>query len=91
MIDKEIIFNKHSFEALGAISPSKYFCLKAMDEFAAKQATEFSKFIWRYVDRNTSEYLREINKGKLWHDGMKNHFSPEELYNLFLEEKTQNQ
>jgi hypothetical protein len=28
----EVIFNKHSFAALGAISPSKHFCIKAMLE-----------------------------------------------------------
>lgn len=31
---QEAVFNKHSWAELGAISPSKSFCLKAMDEWA---------------------------------------------------------
>lgn len=40
----EEIFNKHSFSAIGAISPSKDFCLKAMDEYAKQQAIAFVKY-----------------------------------------------
>lgn len=36
----EIIFNTHSWEAIGAISPSKDFCLKAMKEYAKEYATD---------------------------------------------------
>ncbi len=35
----ETIFNKHSWAALGAISPSKDFCLKAMEEYAQQEVT----------------------------------------------------
>jgi hypothetical protein len=34
MTMKEQIFNKHSFRELRAISPSKSFCLNAMEEYA---------------------------------------------------------
>lgn len=41
---KEEIFNKHSFAAIRAISPSKDFCLKAMVEYARQQVIEFDNW-----------------------------------------------
>ena len=41
---KDEIFNKHSWAALGAISPSKYFCLPAMDEYAEIEAIGFAEW-----------------------------------------------
>lgn len=44
----EEIFNEHSWSALGAISPSKNFCLLAMDEFADQ---EVAKEVEAYKER----------------------------------------
>ncbi len=49
MKTKEEVFNEHSFLAIGAISPSKDFCLKAMDEYAKQQSIEFDK--WKRENR----------------------------------------
>jgi hypothetical protein len=54
MKTKEEVFNEHSFLAIGAISPSKDFCLKAMDEYAKQQAIEFMKFVDAFYSQNVS-------------------------------------
>lgn len=39
----EEIFNEHSWSSLGAISPSKNFCLPAMREFAAQEVEAYKE------------------------------------------------
>lgn len=53
----EEIFNEHSWSALGAISPSKNFCLPAMDEFAAQ---EVAKEVEAYKRRLIAEIEKRI-------------------------------
>lgn len=49
-LKKEVIFNKHSFAAIGAISSSKGFCLDAMEEYAKpyKEIAELISSIFFY-------------------------------------------
>lgn len=80
-LGKEEIFNKRSWAALAAISPSKDFCLKAMQEYAdqekKKEAIAFEE--WRsfryYHNTRTDLYV------KIGFDDVK--YTREQLYELF--------
>lgn len=69
---KDEIFNKHSFSAIGAISPSKDFCLKAMDEYAKQQAISFSKYMFEVVHSGPPP---------------PSHVSDDEFYSRFIEQQ----
>jgi len=75
-IQKNVVFNSHSFAAIGAISPSKDFCLKAMDEWAQMQAIAFAEWIGKVVNK---EIVVPGNPQGL--------MKFEELYNLFIQDQ----
>lgn len=89
MKTKEEVFNEHSFLAIGAISPSKDFCLKAMDEYAKQQAVDFFKWYGLKM-ASFLEYLtkiKSITESKEIEEAIKNHEGAtfEQLYNQFIE------
>lgn len=83
---KEEIFNKHSFSAVGAISTSKHFCLSAMDEYAKQQAIAFHQ----WTQDNKYELCWDAAYNRLYTDTANNWYSPEYIYNKFIELQTEN-
>jgi len=79
----EVIFNEHSWKAIGAISPSKDFCLKAMQDFARQTSIEFAKWLnfngWQEYDE-PDRWICPTNN--------RNVYTTEQVYNQFLKDKS---
>lgn len=83
---KDEIFNKHSFSAIGAISASKDFCLKAMDEFAKQQAIAFAEYCGNYGEKGPIGAWSE----HMWSGNImmgEPDLTTEHLYNQFIEQQ----
>lgn len=83
---KDEIFNKHSFSAIGAISPSKDFCLKAMDEYAKQQTIAFD--VWKRENKwfsfeNNGYWYQIFEVGT----SRSHKLTTEQLYNQFIEQQ----
>jgi hypothetical protein len=91
-LEANIIFNKHSFKALGSISPSKHFCIPAMMEFAKQQSIEFAEWMQRYALYDYSKHPYKYCAGQQPNGGRGKieTWTAEQLYNLFLQQ-TENQ
>lgn len=69
----EVIFNKYSWHAFGAISPSKDFCLKAMKEYAAQErnkaideALQVCEKMYYEARYSTNITLSQVDAVLLW-------------------------
>lgn len=80
---KDEIFNKHSFSAIGAISPSKDFCLKAMDE----HAKQFGEKLIGWLNDNDFKpsSFKDNMQSDYVNNGEKMHAS--EIVDLFIEQQ----
>lgn len=89
---KEEIFNKHSVSAIGAISPSRDFCLKAMDEYAKTTSLAYDQ--WKIENRwfsfENGYWYQTLEPGTVMSEKIYNKHhrkTPEQLYDQFIEQQ----